>query len=42
MNQDQKDKAMSQIVAKCWADDTFKQQLLADPKATGPGKKEAE
>ena len=34
MNQEQQDNAMSQIIAKCWADDSFKQQLLADPMAT--------
>jgi hypothetical protein len=34
MNQDQQDNALSQLVAKCWADDTFKQALIADPKAT--------
>jgi hypothetical protein len=34
MKQDQQENAMSQIVAKCWADETFKQQLIADPKAT--------
>jgi hypothetical protein len=34
MNQEQQDNAMSQIIAKCWADETFKQQLIADPKAT--------
>jgi len=34
MEQDQQENTMSQIVAKCWADETFKQQLIADPKAT--------
>ena len=34
MNQDQQDNAMSQLVAKCWADESFKQKLIADPKAT--------
>ena len=34
MNQEQQDNAMSQIIAKCWADETFKQTLIADPKAT--------
>ena len=33
MNQ-QQDNAMSQIIANCWADETFKQTLIADPKAT--------
>jgi hypothetical protein len=34
MDQEQQSKKMSQIVAKCWADDSFKQQLLAEPMAT--------
>ena len=34
MSQEQQDNAMSQIVAKCWADDSFKQQILAEPMAT--------
>ena len=34
MDQEQQSKKMSQIVAKCWADDSFKQQLLAEPLAT--------
>ena len=34
MDQEQQSKKMSQIVAKCWADDSFKQQLLAEPTAT--------
>lgn len=33
MNQEQA-KKMSQIIAKCWADETYKQKLLADPGAT--------
>lgn len=32
MNQEQA-KKMSQIIAKCWADETYKQKLLADPGA---------
>ncbi|GAB1394958.1 hypothetical protein MASR1M60_31220 [Rhodocyclaceae bacterium] len=27
-------KQMQQLIAKCWADETFKQKLLADPAAT--------
>ena len=27
-------KKMSQLIAKCWADEGFKQKLLADPAAT--------
>jgi len=34
MNQEEQAKALSQLVAKCWADEGFKQQLLADPVAT--------
>jgi len=34
MNQEQQMNAMSQIIAKCWADDSFKQRLLAEPMAT--------
>lgn len=34
MNQDQSSKKMSEIIAKCWADDGFKQKLMADPAAT--------
>ncbi len=34
MNQEQQDNAMSQIIAKCWADEGFKQSLLSDPTAT--------
>ena len=34
MNQEEQGKKMSQLVAKCWADEGFKRQLLADPKAT--------
>lgn len=33
MNQDEQSKQMSQVVARCWADETFKQKLLADPAA---------
>ena len=31
---DQHAKEMGKIIAKCWADDAFKQKLLADPVAT--------
>ncbi|GAB1394983.1 hypothetical protein MASR1M60_31470 [Rhodocyclaceae bacterium] len=27
-------KPMQQLIAKCWADEAFKQKLLADPAAT--------
>lgn len=31
MNQEKK---IGQLIAKCWADESFKQKLLADPAAT--------
>lgn len=34
MNQEEQGKKMSQIIAQCWADESFKQRLLADPAAT--------
>lgn len=34
MNQEEQGKKMSQVIAKCWADEGFKQKLLADPAAT--------
>ncbi len=34
MNKEQQENAMSQIIAKCWADESFKQRLLAEPMAT--------
>lgn len=34
MNKEEVAKKMSQVIAKCWADEAFKNQLLADPKAT--------
>ena len=34
MNQEEQGKKMSQLVAKCWADEGFKRKLLADPAAT--------
>ena len=30
----EQDKTMSEVIAKCWADEGFKQRLLADPMAT--------
>ena len=33
MNQEEQGKKMSQLIAKCWADEGFKQKLLADPAA---------
>ena len=34
MNQEEQSKALGQLIAKCWADESFKQQLLADTMAT--------
>jgi len=34
MNQVDQTKQMNQIIAKCWADEIFKQKLLADPAGT--------
>lgn len=34
MNQEEQANALSQLIAKCWADEDFKQKLLADPMAT--------
>ena len=34
MNQEAQGKKMSQLIAKCWADEGFKRKLLADPAAT--------
>ena len=34
MNQEEQGKKMNQIIAKCWADETFKQQLMADSTGT--------
>ena len=34
MNQEEQGKKMSQLLAKCWADEGFKRKLLADPAAT--------
>ncbi len=33
MNRQEQDKKMSQLIARCWADETFKKKLLADPAA---------
>jgi hypothetical protein len=34
MNPHEQRKRMSQIIAKCWADEGYKRKLLADPAAT--------
>lgn len=34
MNPQEQAKNYSQLIAKCWADEGFKQKLLADPAAT--------
>lgn len=34
MNQEEQSKALGQLIAKCWADESFKQKLLADTMAT--------
>ena len=34
MNEEEQSKKMSKLVAKCWADEGFKQKVLADPAAT--------
>jgi Nitrile hydratase, alpha chain len=34
MNQEEQGKKISQLIAKCWADEGFKQKVLADPAAT--------
>ena len=34
LNQEEQGKKMSQLIAKCWADEGFKKKLLADPAAT--------
>jgi hypothetical protein len=34
MNQEEQGKKMSQLIARCWADEGFKQKILADPAAT--------
>jgi hypothetical protein len=34
MEHEERNKKISQLIAKCWSDDGFKQKLLADPHAT--------
>ena len=34
MNQQEQGKKISQLIARCWADEGFKQKVLADPAAT--------
>ena len=34
MSKEEQGNQLSQIIAKCWADEGFKQKLLADPAAT--------
>ena len=34
MNQEEQGKKISQLIAKCWTDEGFKQKVLADPAAT--------
>ncbi len=34
MNQEEQDKKISQLIAKCWADEGFKKKVLADPAKT--------
>src|SRR5437667_4672722 len=34
MDEEEQGKKMSQLIAKCWADEGFKQKVLADPAAT--------
>ena len=34
MNQEEQNKQMGQLIAKCWADEDFKAKLLADPAGT--------
>jgi len=33
MNQEEQGKKISQLIAKCWADEGFKQKILANPAA---------
>ncbi len=33
MNTEEQGKKMSQLIARCWADESFKAKLLADPAA---------
>lgn len=34
MNKEEHDQKMSQLIAKCWADEDFKRKLVAEPAAT--------
>jgi hypothetical protein len=34
MNQEEQGRKISQLIAKCWTDESFKQKILADPAAT--------
>jgi len=34
MNQEAQSKKMHQVIDRCWSDESFKQQLLANPAAT--------
>jgi len=34
MNQEEQAKKMGQLIAKCWADETFKKKVLSDPVST--------
>jgi len=34
MNQEEQNKQMGALIAKCWADEDFKAKLLADPAGT--------
>jgi hypothetical protein len=34
MNQEEQGRKISELIAKCWADEGFKQKVLADPAAT--------
>src|SRR5687767_1562536 len=34
MNKEDQGKRMSQLIAKCWADEGFRKKLVADPAAT--------
>ena len=33
-NQEERNRQMQQIIAKCWSEEAFKQKLVADPHAT--------
>jgi hypothetical protein len=34
LNQEEYGRKMSQLIARCWADESFKRKFLADPEAT--------